>query len=175
MPQDSLNNEQYIRWQIPEYRAPKRSRSWYILAGLFVFICLFLSFFSVRNWQIEFLGPEANFLFALIIIVGAIITLINETREPLMIDIELGPEGIKVGRKFYDYDEFKNFVVLYRPKQKIKNLYLEYKNAARWRLSLRLRHLDPLAVRNFLAKYLEEDLERTAPPLSEQLTKLLKL
>ena len=92
-----------------------------------------------------------------------------------MVNVELSPEGLKLGQKFYSYDELKNFCVLYRPKESIKNLYFEFKNNMRPRLSLPLRNLDALTVRNFLVRYLDEDLERSNPPLSEQLTKLLKL
>jgi hypothetical protein len=171
----SQNNQLYIRWQVPEYRRPERGRNWYIAAGIFVFICLFFSFFAIKNWQISFLGWKSNFLFALFIIISGLIMYINEKRPPAMINVELGPEGVKVGQRFYDYDEFKNFAVLYKPKQSIKNLYFEYKSAARQRLSLPLRRLEALTVRNFLIRYLDEDPERTVPPLSEQLTKVLKL
>ena len=98
-----------------------------------------------------------------------------EKRPPEMINFELGPEGIKIGGKFYDYDDIKNFCVLYKPKQSIKQLYFEFKSSARQRLSIPLRRMDALTVRNFLVRYLDEDLERTNKPLSEQLTKLLKL
>lgn len=92
-----------------------------------------------------------------------------------MVTIKLGPEGIQIGRRFYDYDEIKQFCVLYKPKQSIKNLYLEFNNKMLPRLSIPLRRQDPLNVRNYLVRYLNEDLERIAPPLSEELTKLLKL
>jgi len=52
---------------------------------------------------------------------------------------------------------------------------MEFKNPIKPRLSIPLRSLDPLTIRNYLVKYLDEDLERTEPPLSEQLTKRLKL
>ncbi|HBA36656.1 TPA: hypothetical protein DCZ15_02150 [Candidatus Falkowbacteria bacterium] len=175
MPQNQPNNTSYIRWSVPEYRTPKRGRNWYIFAGLFVFLCLFFSFFSLQAWRLTFLGPNSNFLFALIIVIAAAIMIVNKNRPPLMVNVELGPEGVKVGRRFYDYDDFKSFAVLYKPKQSLKNLYFERKSSASQRLSLPLRHLDALNVRNFLIKYLDEDLERTNPPLSEQLTKLLKL
>ncbi|MFA5109364.1 MAG: hypothetical protein WC458_02380 [Patescibacteria group bacterium] len=171
----SQNNASYLRWSVPEYRSPKRSRNWYLIASIFILICLFFCFFTFRAWHLVFLGLSANFLFALIIIIAAIIMIINENRPPLMVDIELGPEGVKIGQKFYDYDAFKNFSVLYKPKQSVKNLYLEFKGSVRPRLSIPLRRLEALNVRNFLIKYLEEDLERTDIPLSEQLTKLLKL
>jgi len=167
--------QKYLQWQVPEYRVPERGRVWYITAAVFLFFCIFFSFFTITNWKIVFLSYDSNFLFVLIIIIAAAIMYVNEKRPPEMINFELGPEGVKIGSKFYDYDELKNFCVLYKPKQSIKNLYFEFKNSARLRLSVPLRRMDALTVRNFLVRYLDEDLERANPPLSEQLTKLLKL
>lgn len=172
MPQ---NNPQYLRWSIPDYRQPARSRNWYIAAGIIVFICLFFSFFSFDSWHLIFLGVSSNFLFALIIVIAAMIMILNSAQPATMINFELGPEGVKLGPNFYDYDLFKNFSVLYKPKQSIKTLYLEFKSTMRPRISVPLRRMDALTVHNFLTRYLDEDFERLNPPLSEQLTKLLKL
>jgi len=51
----------------------------------------------------------------------------------------------------------------------------EYKAMMKQRLSIPLMGQDPLLVRKYLLKYLPEDLERNNPPLSEQITRLLKL
>jgi preprotein translocase subunit SecG len=172
MPQ---SNDQYLRWPVPEYRNPERSKTWYILAVIFIFIALFFCFFTFQSWHLVWLGLSSNFLFALFIIIAIIIMIINNNQSPLMANIELGPEGVRIGQKFYDYDEIKNFAVLYKPKQSVKNLYFEMKNSIHPRVSIPLRHMDALTVRNFLVRYLEENLERTEVPLSEQLTKVLKL
>ena len=166
-----------VTWEVPEFRKPERGKNWYIIVSILAFLMIFFSFFSLnlRPLKLAFLGANNNFLFALIIIMFVVITILIESREPKMIKVMLDGDGIKLGEKFYDYDDIKNFCVLYRPKDSIKNLYFEFKNSARFRLSLPLRSLDPLGVRNFLVRYLEEDLERTHPPLSEQLTKILKL
>jgi len=169
------NDSKYIHWSVPEYRQPDRDRRWYMLAGFIGLLCLFFSFFSLNHWHLVFLGAGSNFLFILIIIVAAIIMIFNESQPTIMVEVELGPEGVKIGQTFYDYDELKNFCVLYKPKMSIKNLYFEFKNTMRPRLSLPLRRLDALTVRNFLVRFLDEDLDRANPPLSEQLTKLLKL
>ena len=168
-------NPKYLHWQVPEYRIPDRDRNWYILAAAFFIICVFFSFFTIAKWHLVFLGYKSNFLFVLILIMAAIIMYIHEKRPPLMVNFEIGPEGVKIGSRFYDYDDLKNFCVLYKPKESVKNLYIEFKNTARPRLSIPLRRMDALSVRNFLVRYLDEDLERTNIPLSEQLTKLLKL
>ena len=164
-----------IQWQVPEYRTPKRSRNWYLLATLFVLIALFFCFFTISSWQIVFLGSKSNFLFALIIFMSTAIMIIHDSQEPRMINVKLSPDGIYIGKRFYDYDSIKNFCVLYKPKQSIKNLYLEFTNKMLPRLSVPLRSQDPLNIRNYLVRYLDEDLDRVAPPLSETLTKIFKL
>lgn len=171
----ATDNAKYLKWAVPDYRKPERQKNWYIGAGIVVLICLFFSFFTIVSWRPVFLGMQSNFLFSLIIIIAAIIMIIIENRPPLMINIELGPEGVKVGQRFFHYDEIKNFAVLYKPKKSLKNLYFEFNNFLRPRLSIPLRRMDALTVRNFLVRYLDEDLERTEAPVSEQLTKLLKL
>lgn len=175
--QRNMNQEkiQYLRWPVREYNQPDRDRNWYIIASALAFLMIFFSFFSFSGWRLVFLGSNSNFLFALIIMMTIAIMFSNHHREPLMIDVELGPEGIKVGKNFYDYDSLKNFVVLYKPKESLKNLYFEYKSSWQPRLSIPLRRMDAITVRNFLVRYLEENLERTEAPLSEHLTKILKL
>ena len=166
-----------IKWEIPEFRKPERGRSWYVISGILAFLMIFFSFFSLSivPLKLTFLASDNNFLFALIIILAVIIMIVIESKEPKMIKVKLNTEGVKLGDSFYDYDDIKNFCVLYKPKESLKNLYFEFKNSARFRLSLPLRSLNALEVRNFLKKYLEEDLESTGQPLSEKLTKVLKL
>lgn len=175
MPQNNQTIAKFLQWQIPEYRVPARSKNWYIIAGILLTLMLLFCFFTIKSWRIVFLGAQSNFLFALILIMSAALIYINEKRPPLMVNFKIGSDGVSVGQKFYDYSDFKNFCVLYRPKQSIKRLYLEFKNTAKMRLSIPLRRMDAATVREFLVQYLEEDFERENEPLSEQLTKLLKL
>lgn len=173
---DENNKIQYLSWQVPEYEKKERDRVWYTLAATFLLVCLFFCFFEISNWKIVFLGINSNFIFALILILSSIITIINDGQEPNMVDFKIGPEGINIGKRFYDYDELRHFSIIYKPNMDIKHLYLEFKNSfTHPRLSIHLYEQDPITVRNYLLRYLDEDLERTVPPASEQLTKLLKL
>ncbi len=174
MANDNISKNR-LSWEVPEYKKPERGRNWYLFAGLFIFIVLFFSFFTISNWRLVFLGANSNFLFALIIIMAAAIMIFNETQEPLILQFTLTPEGVIIGERFYDYNQFRHFSVIYKPRQSVKQLYLEFKNSIRPRLSIPLRRMDALTVRNYLVKYLDEDLERTTPPLSEQLTKIFRL
>lgn len=159
-----------ISWEIPEYQKHERSRRWYIIAGL---VTLFFVLISVitPNWFFD----KPNVLFLGIVVIGALVLYLNDKADPNMLQIILADEGIVFGHVFYDFDEIKNFSVLYKPAQDLNHLYVEFKSPTRLRLSINLMDQDPVAVRNFLLQYLPEDLERINRPTSEALVKLLKL
>lgn len=155
--------DEIVSWQVPEYEKHERNKSWYILASIIGLLFLLYSIYT------------KNFLFAVIIIVVALIIILHDSREPDLVKISITDEGIVVGGKFYDHDEIKNFSIVYKPKQGIKNLYFEFKNVVRQRLSIPLGDMNPLSIRENLLKYLPEDLDRTDQPLSEGLAKIFKL
>jgi len=150
-------------WTVPEYDQPDREQGWYALAVILGLIFLVHSFLN------------GNFLFAVIIIIGAFIIIMRDGREPMPVNFSLTDEGVIIGKRFYDYDEIKNFAIVYKPHQGVKNLYFEFKSAFKQRLSIPLNNQNPLPIRENLLRYLPEDLERTDQPLSEALAKLFKL
>lgn len=157
------NQEKIMEWQVHEYTKHDRNKPWYIVSIIVALLLLIYSFFS------------ANFLFAVIIIVAAIVIILNDGQKPNFVNVSLTHEGVILGKKFYDYDEFKNFAIVYKPSQEIKNLYFEFNNVVKPRLSIPLEKINPMDLRNNLLKYLKEDLERKDEPLSEKLGKLFKL
>jgi len=152
-----------ISWPVPEYDKHEKGGGWYIFYSLIAFLLILYSFLS------------GNFLFAVIIIIAAIVIVLRDGQEPDFVKISLTEEGVIVGKKFYDYDEFKNFSIVYKPKLEIKNLYFEFSNSLKPRLSIPLKKMNPLLIRKSLLRYLPEDLDRTDRPLSEELGKLFKL
>ena len=152
-----------ISWQIPEYNKHDRTRRWYIVSSLVGIFFVIYSFFS------------GNFLFAAIVIIGAFVIMMHDSQEPMLINFSLTDQGVIVGKNFYDYDVLKDFSIVYKPNQDIKNLYFEFKNVIKPRLSIPLNNFNPLPIRENLLKYLPEDLERTDQPLSEALAKIFKL
>ncbi len=166
---ENINNpiddygEEIIGWAVPEFEKHDRSRAWYIVAVLMVLAMM------------VFALAANNFLFAVIIVLASLIIILHTGREPEMINFSITDEGIQIGRHFYDYDEIKNFAIVYKPREGVKNLYFEFKIPLRHRLTVPLMDKNPLPIRENLLKYLPEDLERTAPPLSEQLARLFRL
>ena len=155
--------DEIMSWKIPEFDKHKREMGWYFIASIVAILLLIYSFFS------------GNFLFAVIIIIAALVIILHDGREPMMISFSITDEGVMVGKKFHDYDDLKDFSIVYKPRQSIKNLYFEFKNVIRPRLSVPLLKMNPLPIRKILLKYLPEDLERTDQPLSEFFGKLFKL
>ena len=164
---ENENNQEYgkilFNWQIPEYEAYNRTKTWYTTAITISILLMLFSFFTV------------NFLFAVIIIITSLVVILKDTQNPDIINITITEEGLIIEKKFYDYDEFKNFFILYKPRQELKSLYFEFHNPLRHRLSIPIKNENPLPIRENLLKYLSEDLEKTEQPLSEQIAKILKL
>ena len=163
--ENSLNDigDSLSSWMVPEYDKHERTRRWYYTAGIIGALLLVYSFWTL------------NFLFALIVITAAIIIILNDGRDPDLIHVSLTDEGVIVGRKFYDYDDIKDFSIVYKPRNDFKNLYFEFKNPLKHRLSIPLLDMNPLPIRDILLRYLPEDLDRLHPPASEGLAKLFKL
>jgi hypothetical protein len=156
-------NEEFISWQIPEHDVYERGRTWYIIFSIVVGGLLLYGFLT------------ANFLLAVIAIMASLVILLHDSQEAPQIKFSITEEGIYVGRKFYDFDEFEQFAIVYKPNQDIKNLYLDFKNKFKPMLSIPLEDKNPIYIRNLLSEYLEEDTEMTDPPFSEELSKLLKI
>ncbi|MFH0892390.1 MAG: hypothetical protein V1867_06440 [Candidatus Falkowbacteria bacterium] len=150
-------------WKVDEFVKHDRSRSWYAKAIIIAFLMLLFSFLT------------SNFLFAIIIIIFTLIIILHHDREPEKVRVSVTDQGIIIGQRFYDYDEMRNFAIVYKPGQDIKNLYFEFKSVVRQRLSIPLESENPLPIRENLLKYLPEDKERTDIPLSELLSKIFKL
>ncbi|KKS33529.1 MAG: hypothetical protein UU95_C0029G0024 [Parcubacteria group bacterium GW2011_GWC2_42_12] len=152
-----------VSWKVPEYDKHERGRGWYVISAICGLLFLAYAFFS------------GNFLFAAIIIIAALVIIMHDGREPIKVDFGITDEGLLVGKRFYDYDEIKDFAIVYKPHQEVKNLYFEFKSLLKPRLSIPLNNLNPLPIRENLLRYLPEDLERTDQPVSEALAKMFKL
>lgn len=116
----------------------------------------------------------SNFLFAIIIVLIVVVMILSAVREPKNIKFELGLTGVKVDTKNYNYNQFKNFAIVYQPPE-VNSLYLEFKMPFRERLSVPMGEMNPNNVRTHLAKFIEEDLEREDETLSDILSRILKL
>jgi hypothetical protein len=161
-PEDQGENE-IMGWDVDERTHYDRDRRWYLIAGFVAGAMLILAILTM------------NYLFAVIIILTAIVYIYNHGQAPLKVRFSVTDEGVRYGSRFYDFDDLKDFSIVYKPKLGINNLYFEVQGFFQQRLSIPLGPENPLPIRQKLLQYLPEDKDRTEIPLSEALARMLRL
>ncbi len=151
-----------LRWNFSEFKQPHRSRGWWITAGIIAGLIVLYALFT------------GNFLFALIILIAAVLMINEYRRHPRRLECQITNNGVTVGKKFWRYNELQNYWIAYHPPE-VTNLYLLPKNPFDPRVGVPLVNMNPLTIRKLLNQYMEEDLSREDEPTSEALTRLLKL
>lgn len=149
-------------WEAPEFERHDRGKVWYIvMAG----VALLLVVYSI--WQ-------ANFLFAFIILLIAIILVVAGNEKPRRVLAQIGNNGIVWRGEFLGYDDIHNFSIIYEPPH-VRVLYVEPKSVLQPRLRIYLGDQNPVAIRDHLRQYVREDLELRDEHLTDLISKLLKL
>jgi len=148
-------------WEIEGVEKHNRSLMWYVFSGIIGAALLVYSIWTV------------NFLFAVIILMFAVITVINEMKGQVYVECKIMENGLIISEQHYHWKEIENFWMVYQPPY-IKNIYFELKGA-RPRLSIPLNSQNPNKIREFLRKYVHEDLDREQEPLSEYIGRVLKI
>jgi hypothetical protein len=142
-----------LRWETLEYEPVERTMDWYWGFGLIAIIGAVGSLYA------------GNFLFAAIIVIGALLLGYFSVREPAQITCRLTSDGIVAGKKMYPYSELSAFDI----QNESTDMPLLILSSERWlvpHIVLPLANVDTDQVRTFLDDHLpEEELER---PLSQQ-------
>lgn len=150
-----------LSWKVPEHVRHQRGRLWYFMA---FFIGAVLVIYGVLT---------NNFLFALIIILFAIVSGLMHMQEPVMIDFFITTEGVALGGKNIDYKDITSFWIVNDPGS--KSLHLRTRVFLMPLLSIPFGDVDAGQARSALLKYVKEDEEEKEEPLLEVLSRKLKL
>ena len=105
---------------------------------------------------------------------AAIVFYLNYRREPDQVIFKITEDGVESDGRFFSYDQMKSYFIIYRPPE-IMYLFIEFKSITKPRLNIPLLNQNPLQIRRILAEYIQEDLEKEDEPLSNYLTRILKL
>lgn len=165
-PQIRINKESefgkvFFEWKIPEFTKHQRSRRWYMVMILLAGILIIYSIFT------------ANFLFALIIILGVFIIFLRDYSESKDLNFQITEDGLVIGNQFYYYKILSAFYIIYDPPV-VKKLFFTLKSVAP-DFSIPLNDMNPLLIRKRLLEYLDEDLDKENQTLDDQLESILKL
>lgn len=167
MPQDITKEGVNIgkivyQWTVKEYEEHDRDRRWYWLMGI------------IGGALVLYAIIATNYLFALVIVLFAIILFMHDMVAPIEVPFVLTETGMVLGKKYYRFSELKTFWIIYNPPE-IKNLYFSLDSFVKHRLQVPLLDVDPRPIRDFLNQYLQEDLEQEEEPLSDRIGRLFKL
>ncbi len=155
---DTLIGEILHEWTIQEYEQYKRSGFWYVIV---TFLGLFFIIYALIT---------GNFLFALIIVVFAIIMFLQHYQKPNQVLFKITELGVVVGRKFYNFSEFEDFYIIYNPPE-VKTLYLNPKNILQPMLRVPLLDMNPVEIKHSLREFLPEDIDKEEEPLSDRVAR----
>ncbi len=149
------------QWIIKEYRQYERSKTWYLIVGLIGAALLAYALLSNNN------------SFAVIIVLAAVILYLNEHQRPLELNFALTDAGIVLGEKVYTYREAERFWIVYEPGD-VQALYLVLKGVVKKNVTIPLEGNDPRPIRQFLIRFVREDVNGEEP-LSDRLSRIFKI
>ncbi len=156
------NSQDIFVWEMPEHEVRERTSKWYLVVSL---IALASVLYGVL---------AHNYLFALIILICAVILILAGNQEPQKVLVQIGHNGVVVNGEFVEYDKFDHFAIIYHPPL-TKVLYLERKLSFKPRIKLYLEDEDPIAIRNHLKRYVPENLELREEHISDIVGRLLRI
>lgn len=151
-----------VNWEVDEYPHHERSRAWYVLAGL---IGIGLIVYAVLT---------SNFLFAIIILMSAVIMMLSLFTKPDKIPVIITSTGVVIGDMYYDFQSIRDFSIVYDPPD-VKLLYLDFFAVTHPMLSVPLEDIDPNIVRESLLPFCLENFKRNEENLTDLVRRLYKL
>jgi len=152
----------FTQWRVDEYPNHDRSRTWYILSSI---AGIALIIYAIVT---------ANFLFAVIILLSAVITLLSVFRQPEKIDVAITSTGVVIGPAFYEFKDIKDFSIAYKPPE-YKLIYFDFDKPWLPLVSIPLEDVDPNEVRECLLPFCLENLDRTNETLTDTVRRVYKL
>ena len=151
-----------LSWEVDEFPDHERSRTWYLTTGV------------LGVAMIVYAIATANFLFAVIILMIGVITLLSTFLPPERVPVIVTNTGVVVSDMYYDFDAITDFSIAYDPPH-VKYLYLEFASPLHPLVAIPLEDQDPNEIRDLLLPYTVENLHRTDERLTDILRRVYKL
>lgn len=151
-----------MSWETWEFPLVERSKRWYIIASI---VGLFFMVYALFT---------ANFIFGVIVLMFAVITLLRDLKKPARVPVHITTSGLVFGGDFYTFENIRDFSLTYNPPD-VQNLYVTFHGRFRPMLSIDLEGMNPNEVRQALLPFVFENLEREGESLTDVLRRVYKL
>ena len=149
-------------WETWEYPPTERSGRWYAIAASAGLFCLIYAMFT------------ANYIFAVIVVMFAVIIMMRDIRKPGRTQTYITTGGVVFADRLYTFKDIQDFSITYDPPQ-VKNLYLTFNRTSQPMLSIPLEDANPNLVRAALLPFVYENLARDGETLTDTLRRVYKL
>lgn len=154
--------ETLMMWKVKEYERYARGQWWYIIAITLGIICVVYAIIS------------SNFLFALFVILAAIVLYQQSVSEPMEVPFEIAERGVILGTRLYEWEELDSFSLFYAPPE-VKTLRIATKSFYTPSLQISLEDMNPIEVREALLEFLPENTEEVDESISDAIARRWKL
>jgi len=179
-PESSDYGQIFAAWQFLEYEKPDRTKKWYLWFSLIFILLIIMSSFNMDFTIFRYAGKNfglsfyQNPLFVVLIVLFIIIYFYTERLGAPKISFAITEDGLVIQNKLVEYKELENFYIIYYPPG-IKNLYFQRKNHFKPPITIPLEDQNPVRIRETLLNFLAEDLDKEEEPVSDGISRALKL
>ena len=149
-------------WESHSWESHERSTRWYLSMSV---LAVILVVYAIAT---------SNFLFAFFILIAAFVLVLAGHEDAHRSLVQIGPNGVVVDGRLYEYKSIDKFAIVYHPPD-TKLLYIYLNNVVRPRVRIPLENENPVAIRNYLMYYLEENLHLQEEHFSDIVARILKL
>lgn len=157
----------YIEWEAPEHDYNEKSSDWLWITAIITMAMFFVSII---------LG---NILFGLIILLSGFSITMHAVKKPDIIKFKIGPHGIQIKDRFFDYKNLESFWINYKDDNSDnsnevgKELLIKTKKTLSSTLSVMTGEIDPEIIEDYLSNFLV--IEEIDKPLHMSITEILKI
>jgi hypothetical protein len=159
---DEIRQIDAYEWECYDRPVHDRGRLWHVLMPL---AALGLLIYAVVN---------ANFLFAFLVILFAVLIYLRSLGEPERIRCVVSESGMVIGQREIRLKDIKRFWFAYEPPE-VRSLYVETDGVVPTRLAVDLDDADPNDIRSVLSRYVKEDFTQDGEPISDYISRMLKI
>lgn len=148
-----------LEWTAPEFEHYPKERGWLVMAGV---IAVGFGLWAIFN---------QDFIFLLLIGLAYFSLAVFAFKKPRLIRFAITPQGVKVDKTLYLFDDLKSFWIFEQSAEK-KELSLASQKTLMPYIKIPLGQQNPAAVRQKLIKYLPE--KQQAESLIENLARYFR-
>ncbi len=138
------NKPETIGWKAPEFEYREKTADWFWIVGIATIALIVLAFIF------------ENILLGILAALGGFSVSLYGAKKPKMVSIKIGPKGIQIGDRMFDYENLESFWINYDPPQK-KELIVKSKKTFMPHIKIMLQDENPKKIRDFLLGFMNEE------------------